>query len=506
MRVKLIAIILALISITAVGCSNNTEEVKTLTLDSLLKTVNEKNEAFIKREATYDEAEYMIDHEIADFTDTELKSLFTYDYSNVTKEEAKEDIDMMFRTLKHLYAGYTYFGGDEAFDKAKEEIKAGIDAYKKEKINQEALGEIIRKSIGFIKDSHFKVQGKQCFDEAHTYYEGSRMEFRETESGYFTVIDDKRYFLPEEYEKYLKVTISESGELVYGIFAVVTDSEKAELPAEITLTAGSNTKTIKTDWIVSAVGGSSVNQAKYSEENSVAISSLSDMMLTEYTFPAINEFINNSKKHAQHKYSILDLRENNGGFAEIAMEWIYGYTGEIADVSYPQITNMGKIYDRIMKYYDYPADTDLLLNFDILDSEFMKKLEDQTNTDKLDKLGVVKTQGLFDKKLEGFIGNPNILFALQNENNVSAGECFIMMLDGVENVLSVGTNTNGCILTGNVFGFYLPNSGVGIAYSCAIFTGFEKDFEVYGLEPDIYIADDDAQEAVLRCIDYYSEK
>ena len=502
MKNKIIAILLVLLSITAVGCSSvNTEEVKNLTLDNVIKTVNEKNKAFLKRDATYDEAEYMKDYENINFSDAEVKSLYTYDYNNVTKEEAKEDVDMMFRVLKSLYAGYTYFGGDVAFNQAKEEIKDNIDSYEKSKINPQALAEIIRESLGFVKDSHFGILGEQCFDEAHTYYEASRLEFRKTDSGYFTIIDDKRYYLPEEYEKYLKITISESGELVYGIFAVVTDSEKVGLPVEIKLTSGSKTKDIETEWIISAVGGDQAKQSKYSEENSVAISSLSDMSLTEYNFAEMNDFLNNSKKHSEHDYSILDLRENDGGTAEIDMMWIYGYTGEFADISYPLITYMGDIYNEIFKYYDIGEEPDLYSKLDIMDSKVSAKFVDRTN-----QIGIIKSDGLFDTKLEGLISNPNTLFVLQSKHNYSSGEIFLMMLDGVENVLSVGTNTNGCIHTGGVLVFYLPNSSLGVGYSSSIFAGFDKDFDVYGLEPDIYVADDDAQEAVLRCIKYYSDK
>lgn len=80
-----------------------------------------------------------------------------------------------------------------------------------------------------------------------------------------------------------------------------------------------------------------------------------------------------------------------------------------------------------------------------------------------------------------------------------------MMLDNVENVVSVGTNTNGCIHFGSVLPLALPNSKTMFTFSISILTGFDKDFDVYGLEPDIYIADDDAQEAVLKCIEYYSK-
>lgn len=500
MKRKFLAVILVLMMTISSGCSLKTEEIKPLTLNSLKQTVNEKNEAFLNRDTSYDEAEYLSDYEDLEFTDEEIKKMNSSDYDNVTKEEAKEDVDTFFRVMKSLYAGYTYFGGDEAFDKAKEEIKANIDSYNKDKINQKAFAELMKEPLSFIKDSHFVINGVRCFDEAHTYYESTKMVFRETEIGFFTTIDGKRYYLPEEHENLLKVTIAESGELVYGLFAVVTPDEKEKLPLKLHLKSGTKTHEVDIDWILSEVGGSQETYAEYTEENSVAISSLSGMVLSEFNFTPVNEFLNNSKKHAEHEYSILDLRTNDGGAAEFDMLWVYGYTGEITDMSYPQIAILDDFYEKID---GYPANYNALdpyLELDIVDDKIKAEFENKEI-----KTGVVKSNGTLDIKPEKMIENKNTLFVLQSKRDVSSGEVFIMMLDNVENVLSVGTNTHGCIHAGNTFTMCLPNSGLPFMYSRAIFAGFDKDFDVYGLEPDIYVADDDAQDTVLRCIEYYSE-
>ncbi len=496
MRFKLLAIILVVLLTVASGCSSQPEEVKKITLDSLIDTVNKKNEAFILRDATYDEAEFISDYEEIEFSDEDIKKMLSYDYNNVTKEEAKEDINTFFDILKSLYAGYTYFGGDETFNKAKEEIIDSIDSYEKNKINQQKFAQMICESLDFVKDSHFQILGNQCFDESHTYYELSRMNFYETESGYFTEIDEERYYLPEQYEKYLKITIADSGELVYGIFAVVTKSEKDELPVEIELTSDSATKQVELDWTLSEVGGDQATYTEYSEKDSVAISSLSGMALDEFNFKPLNDFLNNSKKHAGHDYSILDLRNNDGGSADIDMMWIYGYTGEKTDISYPQIIFHGDFYDRISEFTEIDYDMKLYNELDIVDEyKATKPIK-----------GISTIDGTLGIKPDKMISNPNTLFVLQSKRNVSSGEVFIMMLDSVENTLSVGTNTHGCIHTGNVFTLSLLNSGLPFMFSKSILIGFDKDFDVYGLEPDIYIADDDAQDAVMRCIKYYSKK
>lgn len=489
------------------GCtSNNNVNVKNIELNEFIESVNTKNENNLKQTATYDEADYLIDLDCEEFSDEEIKQFETPNCDNVTKDEAKADIDTMFRLLKSSYAGYTYFGGDEVFEKAKNEIYDGIDAYSKSKINQQAFAEIIREPLSFVLDSHFTVLGKQCFDEALTYYETSKMEFRESDKGYVTVIDDANWILLEEYEKYLKVTIAESGELVYGMFAVVTNDEKEALPAEIELqNPSSEKKNINIEWTYSEVGGDQAEKSEYSEEDSVAISSLSDMALADNTFNDFNEFLNNSKKHAEHDYSVLDLRDNSGGSAEIDLMWVYGYTGEYVDINKTQYFFNSKMYSKFSETDTTEETNSPFAYFDIANDNSDLKMDLNNYYFQNNVRGTNKYNGVFDNKIDDIISNTNTLFVLQSNRNYSSGELFLLMLDNVENVISVGTNTNGCINTGNVFGIYLPNSGVVICYSRTIFTGFEKDFDVYGLEPDIYIGDDDAQEAVQKCIDYYTK-
>lgn len=504
---KLSALLLVITTIFFSGCSVNTVSLKTVTLDDVIKNVNTKNAQKLKSVSTYDEADFLIDVNSESFTDEELKAMSSSGYENVTKAEAKEDVETLFRFLKSSYAGYTYFGGDEAFGKAEKEIKSNIDSFSKNKLNQEELAGVIMQSLGFVKDSHFIMLGKQAFEEAHTYYESEKREFKMTEDNrYCTEIDDAFWYLPAETEKYMKLTIGESGELVYGMFAVVTDEEKEGLPTSVQLENGDKKQEIKLDWIISEVGGDQSAQAKFSEENGVAISSLADMTASESSIGEINNFLNDSKKLAGYDNSILDLRENDGGLAEIDMFWIYGYTGKIADISNTVYTFKDDKFERIEKLNGVLRPTEPLDTFDIVkeNSELMDvytNLENEFD----DFQGVRKANGVLNCKPDKIISNPNTLFVLQSKHNYSAGEAFLMMLDNVENVVSVGTNTNGCVHFGNVFPLALPNSKTTFTFSISILTGFDKDFDVYGLEPDIYIADDDAQEAVLKCIEYYSK-
>ena len=165
---KLSALLLVVITMIFSGCSVNTVSLKTVTLDDVIKNVNTQNAQKLKSVSTYDEADFMIDVNSESFTDEELKAMSSSGYENVTKAEAKEDVETLFRFLKSSYAGYTYFGGDEAFGKAEKEIKSNIDSFSKNKLNQEELAGVIMQSLGFVKDSHFIMLGKHAFEQAQT--------------------------------------------------------------------------------------------------------------------------------------------------------------------------------------------------------------------------------------------------------------------------------------------------------------------------------------------------
>lgn len=61
----------------------------------------------------------------------------------LNKSEAISDINFLFNLLNYSYAGYSYFGGDAAFENAKENIIESINSYPKEKIDSEELANIL---------------------------------------------------------------------------------------------------------------------------------------------------------------------------------------------------------------------------------------------------------------------------------------------------------------------------------------------------------------------------
>ena len=484
-------------TVTGCGIEDTTEY---LTLDSYMQSINEKNLEEAKADATFDEADYLLDYDNADFKKEDMSESGEKS-SKITKEIAKKDIETLFKVLKHRYAGYTYFGGDERFGQAKSEIINSIDSSNKNTFKKNDLTEMILSALSFVYDSHFTIDGRQTFNEAHTYHESAKMEFYKDSKGYYTKIDEEIWYLPTELEKYLKVTIGKSGELVYGIFAVVLD--QGTLPKEAELYNNSKKNKVNLNWIVSEVGGDQSSISEYTEVNGVAISSLSNMDPSAGSIQIHNEFLNNSKKHAEKENSILDLRDNTGGVADFDFFWAYGYTGEIVDFNWKQQFYLDDDYLN----YDVDELTKSFLELDIVKNNTeLKDFYSKAVSNKYVKNQVIFIDGNFDVNIDNLANNKNKLFVLQGKRCYSSGEYFIELLHNIENVLTVGTNTNGCIHTGVVSMLNLPNIRLRLTFSQGINIGPDKEIDIYGIEPDIYIASEDAQDAVLRCIEYYKQK
>ena len=92
-------------------------------------------------------------------------------------------------------------------------------------------------------------------------------------------------------------------------------------------------------------------------------------------------------------------------------------------------------------------------------------------------------------------------------NTFSMGEIMAAVLRKIENVIFIGSNTNGGLLGDNHVKIVLPNSKINIACSCGIRFFYDETVasDEKGFEPDIWVSGD-SFESVLNMISYYNLK
>lgn len=102
------------------------------------------------------------------------------------------------------------------------------------------------------------------------------------------------------------------------------------------------------------------------------------------------------------------------------------------------------------------------------------------------------------------INNRPLVMVLMDSHVASAGEGFVRALAQLDNVVFIGLNTYGALLTGDVGVCQLPHSKLYLAVGTSLLQ--EKDFvnrDGLGYFPDFWVDPDYALDRALKFIDKY---
>lgn len=497
-----ILVIIVLLS----GCSNKIKEEPVI-LDDFITKLNEERKTDISMPLENAAKDYALayDNELNLDYDELMKLTTPADIANITKDEAKEDVDMLFRLLRASYGAYGYFGGDEVFNNAKKEIEKEISL--KDTLKRHEFLLILLENLSFLEDTHFSLNGYNTFfNEIYLYVENENREFHKDTYGYYIKIDNEKWYLEKEKEALLKLTIGESGELVYGLFALSSKEESKGLSGNITLKCGRESLHYDLTWEIASIGeplGKQDDVYYYDEMEGIPVASIRAMIAGDDEIEDTLQFIRDAEKMRDKEVAILDLRMNGGGFPEINELWLYKLTDHIVLPNMEVLNRINNLPTGRSKGYDigknlvsYKYELDFYTDYSLLRHELNNDLINVENSDYY----------TIDKYKPRFIDRDNTLFVLVDKNTYSASEMFMLQLKTVGNVIFVGTNSNGCILTGNVLRrpYYLPNSRISVAYGTSLsVTGYMYELDARGFLPDIYINSEEAIDAVIRCKKYY---
>lgn len=487
------------------GCSSKVEEEPVI-LEDFIANINEERKEDISMPLKYSAKHNVVyyDSEL-DLDYDELMKLTTpADIDSITKDEAIADADILFQLLRASYGAYKYFGDDRVFNNVKTGIEEELrlqDTWKTEEFL-----DILLEKLSFLEDTHFSLNGQRTYyNEIYLYADNEKREFHKDSYGYYTEIDNKKWYLEKENEALLKPTIGESGELVYGIFALSSEDESKELPSNITITRGKKSLHHDLTWKIASAGeplGTEDNVYHYDEIDGIPVASIRSLFTSDAENEDILRFIRDADKMRDKEAAILDLRKNAGGFQMINELWLYRFTDQIVLPKVEMLTRVNNLpkggeYDRSivdnLQKYEYQLDfyneytkARQELNNDIINAEY-------TNYYTIIRYN------------PRFLDRDNILFVLVDKDTYSAAEMFLFQLKTVENVVFVGTNSNGCLISDiTITPYYLPNSRIKVTFGNELFvTNSMENYDAIGMMPDIYIDGEDALDAVFRCIKYY---
>ena len=488
------------------GCAEQNAAYE-VTVESICAELNEKRAAAVNAplEHTVKDFGTADDSFPKDFTDEEVRALVTSrSYkSELTLEEALEDTDTLMRVFKTSYAGYCYFGGDESFSAAHERINCRLnEAYAdgKEKQPSTMLQDILLEELFFIEDSHLSIGRKNtAFKEKYIFFEASEMEFHRDDCGLYTEIKNKKFYLDERDEQYIRLTTGADGMPVYGLFALTDD--ETSLPNEFSLTSRRGKKTsVPVEWSIADAGTPDKRVHNYSEIDGIPVTSLGRMSVSSEDIHLTNDFINRAAELRNEKVFILDLRSNVGGLTHVNDFFMYNLTGSRCCYK----CQMVKRYSPLNLWHnkvnnDYLGGTESFSAFEQLD--FFKENRELVRS-WYSNIGSFLQRGKTSIRDVSAVMTPyeNTIIVLIDKNTVSAGEYLLYELSTVNNVIIMGTNSAGCLITGDVnilSGVYLPNSGMTLYYGQTLMlSDGAEGYDSNGFMPDVISRRDALADAV----------
>lgn len=427
--------------------------------DQFLAQTDERHKTSVTQGAAPDLTSYLYPDTLAGNYDTQDPWFLDggEGKSTLTVQEAKEDAEAFFQLLHDFYGGYGYFGGDEAFQPALEQVLSDLSG--KTKVSSKSLQQSLENALApLILDGHFAING-------HFLCAAQRLNM---------------YYVPDLYldedqaeavdPLYVKRTIGPDGALTWCFASLSSDG--GDLPEKLGEYTG-------LDWTMAEAvpgAGSTVYERRDVDGLTVLVNQVLSDVGTEgdswyERMDQLNEFAGSGESYRGLPVFVIDLRGNIGGQPALARRWFEGFTG----------TTPAPCQSTLIRWSPLNG--------------YMEALG-YSMPEEPGKLVIQKSQGTW-------VDNDSMIFCLTDYATASAGEWFVGDLHTMEHVVFVGSNTCGATLMTNNQTYYLPHSGLPVSFGTSLMLTPDGNQEEIGFQPDLWVPPQDALEAVSRLCGYY---
>lgn len=410
----------------------------------------------------------------------------------VTKEQAMEDAEYLWKAFASAYGGYYYFG-DETFKHAHQQVLADIRASKGDTITWDQFESFLFRAYGFMRDAHIRFYQ----DTQYITYYVKGLFIREDTRGFYCQLDGDKWYLQSvdkgDLRDYIQITIADTGELVYGFYHRFISDTDGDMPQNLTLVCGEKVKSLPLNWTKSgAIGWDQADTSgrfyatqNIDGHNVVKIRCFGYFLDNDYA-EELEKYMKTGTLLSGQDYVIVDSRSNAGGSSRCPSVWMNRFLGKNAAMH-------GKI----------PIELDSS-NVDFL---VLSRLNEYAY--KLDFPDSPISQNITEYPRERNISfakqtrNEHPLFVLTDYLSGSAGEGIIIQYRTVENALIIGTNTNGCMFGNVQIRVYLPNTGYNLGFGQHATLEDFVNREGYGYDPDVWVPSEYALELTLKMCEFY---
>ncbi len=409
-------------------------------------------------------------------------------------EEAAEEINLLFSLIKYGYAGYQYFGGDEAFSRAREGMLQDLQRYRQAVPVAEYLDLICRR-LGFVQDGHFGVESLiLCKD--YQYWADYSCEFDLDQDGFYIAdsLNSRRLISVDGVDPsaYMRSSIDKDGIIKY-IPGVVSSEHLDGTTLSMEFSDGESQNASLSAAVASRPGGPAY---ALDEVDGIPIVAIRSFTPTPRNKPLLDRMLADAERLWEQEAIVIDLRGNSGGNEQYVFSWLLRFA-----LTYPtpQSVRVDLLTDVAIR---------LTLNARLLQEEpgsslaayYTRMCELQRST---------ASPGWSEVRQTGAVraASDPFIAVLVDRDTASAGESFVQCLRQMDNVVLIGVNTKGLCLTGTPGLVSLPYSGVTLSVPTALrFTGDFTNVDGMGYFPDFWVHPDCALERTLKFMRRYLVK
>jgi len=413
--------------------------------------------------------------------------------SSLSKEEAIYDMEMLFRLLRHMYAAYHYFGGDEIFLPMQEAMLEEIALQERWSYNQ--LAQLVQNNLGeVIIDNHFIINGYSgsTFNNPHhtfiwnTPFDRSERGFRERETGLYVA-----YVEGYDVNTLFRLTVNEAGEFYYAPVIFRRTAEGIYYTLHITFENGEHRaiNLVRTIHNRAHANGASSSLRFVNNIPIVSIRRMGDSF-NPYTHrhQEALQVLAYAEALRNEPVFILDIRSNEGGASSFSYQWLYKLMGEVVPPNFNWLgffdayIHVPEGIRRPERWYvgfgsragfdfEYPPELfgHYLHMTPIANNIFFTPEEAQDRV----------------------IANDQFIIILIDRFTLSSGETFADQFTNIENTLIIGQNTMGMLLTSSGLPLYLPHSGMPVSMGRHMLVHPDDGWEEgIGISPDVWVVGD----------------
>ena len=402
--------------------------------------------------------------------------------THISPNEAMEDVDLLFRVFKYGYAGYQFFGGDEAFGKARSRIMERVRACQNA-ISVDELADVIADNLDFIQDGHFYVGGRKlcrvsrfCADFSREFRMDGAGRFKSPEGPILVVADGR------DPAQYMKPSLSVDGDIVCILGTLAPDGSSG---TDVLLEFDDGTKQVAT--LNAAMTESNRPEGpcyELTETAGIPMAVCRQLGSFRGEDEYMNRFVSDAEKLWYEDVVLIDLRSNPGGSSSYPSSWC-----EILTLRHPK--SLSATVELRTATSAALSESAALLAGRQLGNGVWRRPSDE------------KRPGwsTFQFAYERYASDKPLLVVLMDCFSASASEYFVGSLRYMDNVVFVGTNTSVAYLTGNVMPLNLPHSSLRVQVTTMLkLEADTKNIDGVGFMPDFWVAPENAVDRAVAFV------